>query len=39
MSFKKLKLNRDKTEFLGIQAKHRLRPPISDIKIAGVRVT
>ena len=38
MAFKKLKLNRDKTDFLVIQAKDRLRPPISAIKIAGVRV-
>ena len=34
----KLKLNRDKTEFLVIHAKHRPRPPICDIKIAAVRV-
>ena len=38
MACNKLKLNRDKTEFLVIHAKHRPRPPICDIKIAGVRV-
>ena len=38
MACNKLKLNRDKTEFLVIHAKHRPRPPIGDIKIAGVRV-
>ena len=38
MACNKLKLNRDKTEFLVINAKHRPRPPICDIKIAGVRV-
>ena len=38
MACKKLKLNRDKTEFLVIHAKHRPRPPICDIKIAGIRV-
>ena len=38
MSCDKLKLNRDKTEFLVIHAKRRPRPPICDIKIAGVRV-
>ena len=38
MACNKLKLNRDKTEFLVIHAKHRPRPPISDIKIAYVRV-
>ena len=38
MACNKLKLNRDKTEFLVIHFKHRLRPPICDIKIAGVMV-
>ena len=38
MACNKLKLNRDKTEFLVIHAKHRPCPPICDIKIAGVRV-
>ena len=38
MASNKLKLNRDKTEILVIHAKHRLRPPISDIKITVVRV-
>lgn len=33
-----LRINRDKTEFLVIHAKHRPRPPTCDIKIAGVRV-
>ena len=36
MACNKLKLNRDKTEFLVIHAKHRPRPPICDIKIADV---
>ena len=35
MACNKLKLNRDKTEFLVLHAKHRLCPPICDIKIAG----
>ena len=34
----KLKLNRDSTGFLVIHTKHRLRPAICDIEIAGVRV-
>ena len=34
----KFKLNRDKTEFLVIHAKHCPHPPICNIKIAGVRV-
>ena len=38
MACNKLKLNRDKTEFLVIHAKHRPRPAIWDMKIAGVRV-
>ena len=38
MACNKLKLNRDKTQFLVIHAKHRPPPPISDIKIADVRV-
>ena len=38
MACNKLKLNRDKTEFLVIHAKHRPRPPICDIKMAGIRV-
>ena len=38
MACNKLKLNRDKTDFLVIHAKHRPRPPICDIKIADVRV-
>ena len=38
MACNKLKLNRDKTEFLVIYAKHRPRPPTCNIKIAGVRV-
>ena len=38
MACNKLKLNRDKTEFLVIHTKHRPRPPICDNKIAGVRV-
>ena len=37
MACNKLKLNREKTEFLVIHAKRRLRPPICDIKIAGIR--
>ena len=38
MACNKLKLNRNKT-FLVIHAKHRQRPSISDIKIAGVSVS
>ena len=38
MACNKLKLNRDKTEFLVIDAKHRLSPPIDSITIANVRV-
>ena len=38
MTCNKLKLNRDKTEFLVLHAKHRPRPLICDIKIADVTV-
>ena len=39
MTCNKLKVTRDKTEFLVIYAKHRPRPPIDSITIAGVRIT
>ena len=38
MACNKLKLNRDKTEFSVIHPKHRPRPSISDVKIAGFSV-
>ena len=38
MTCNKLKLNRDKTEFLAIHAKHRPSPPIDSITIANVKV-
>ena len=39
MACNKLKLNRDKTEFLVIHAKHRPHTPIDSITITDVRVT
>ena len=38
MASNKLKLNRDKTEFLVIHAKHRPHASICNIEIAGARV-